>query len=306
LYPMNEIGLFEEVMSPVASRRDSSLSVRRLQRLLRARSATLLRQIAKVRASSDPAAIHDLRVATRRLQEALDFFEPCVPARARRRLVRRARRIRRALGEIRNADVTLEMVNLLRSEWGPESSRMLHELRDLLRTETAALRRAATGREGVPVAGARKRSRALLAGLDGRRELDLGPRARQVLKLRVGEVLDRLPPARTGGAEALHRLRLAVKHYRYALEILEDLGWRRARPGIAAARKIQEELGRIHDLDVLAELVRRIPSAVDRELLERIARNRRLRLAAFRKALRDFRPDDVRADFASSFSWPDR
>jgi CHAD domain-containing protein len=97
-----------------------------------------------------------------------------------------------------------------------------------------------------------------------------------------------------------------VKHYRYALEILEDLGWRRARPGIAAARNIQEELGRIHDLDVLSDLVRKIPSTVDRELLERIARNRRLRLASFRKALRDFRPDEVRADFASSFSRPDR
>jgi CHAD domain-containing protein len=302
---MNEIGLFEEVMSPVAPPRDSSLSRRRLRRLLASRSATLLRQIAKVRASSDPDAIHDLRVATRRLQEALDFFEPCLPARARRRLVRRARRIRRALGEIRNADVTLDMVSLLRSEWGPESSRMLHELRGRLRSETAALRRKATGRQGVPVAGARKRSRALLAGLDGRREFDLAPRAKRVLELRVGEVLRRLPPARTGGAEALHRLRLAVKSYRYALEILEDLGWRGARPGIAAARKVQEELGRIHDLDVLSELVRRIPSPGADGLLERIARDRRLRLASFRKVLGDFRPDDVRADFAGAGS-PDR
>ena len=58
----------------------------------------------------DPDAIHDMRVASRRLQQILDLIFPTPLPREARRLRRKIRRCRRALGDVRNCDVLLELV----------------------------------------------------------------------------------------------------------------------------------------------------------------------------------------------------
>ena len=64
----------------------------------------------KVLRGEDPEAIHDMRVASRRLQQVLDLIYPPPAPREVRRLRRRVRRCRRVLGEVRNCDVLLERV----------------------------------------------------------------------------------------------------------------------------------------------------------------------------------------------------
>ncbi len=64
----------------------------------------------KVLRGDDPEAIHDSRVASRRLQQVLDLLYPAPCPREIRRLRRKIRRCRRALGEVRNCDVLLERV----------------------------------------------------------------------------------------------------------------------------------------------------------------------------------------------------
>jgi CHAD domain-containing protein len=64
----------------------------------------------KVLRGKDPEAIHDMRVASRRLQQVLDLIYPPPGPREVRRLRRRIKRCRRALGEVRNCDVLLERV----------------------------------------------------------------------------------------------------------------------------------------------------------------------------------------------------
>src|SRR5215472_3835728 len=64
----------------------------------------------KVLRGEDPEAIHDMRVASRRLQQFLDLIYPPPAARQVRRLRRRIQRCRRALGEVRNCDVLLQSV----------------------------------------------------------------------------------------------------------------------------------------------------------------------------------------------------
>jgi CHAD domain-containing protein len=264
--------------------------MRRVRELLETRAARMWGEISRVRRTAGVDAIHDLRVATRRLQEALDFFEPCLPGRYRRRLARRARRIRRELSEIRTTDVTLELLAKLARSLPAGESRDLERLRTRLRAALRAPRRAASGRRSLAVSGARKRSSSLLARLDGAGTFDLLDRGRKILDARVGETVRLIPPASSGSPEALHRLRIAVKRYRYALEILEQAGWGRPRGAIAAARTIQEELGRLHDLDVLTDLIRRARSGETPVLLRRLDRERARRLLAVRKALKGFPP----------------
>jgi CHAD domain-containing protein len=56
---------------------------------------------------SDIERVHDMRVATRRLRAALEIFEPCFPARQLDEALREVKAIADALGERRDADVTI-------------------------------------------------------------------------------------------------------------------------------------------------------------------------------------------------------
>ncbi|MBZ5544920.1 MAG: CHAD domain-containing protein, partial [Acidobacteriia bacterium] len=64
----------------------------------------------KVLRGDDRDAIHDLRVASRRLQQVLDLLYPPPRPAEIRKLRRKIRRSRRALGEVRNCDVQLQHV----------------------------------------------------------------------------------------------------------------------------------------------------------------------------------------------------
>jgi CHAD domain-containing protein len=62
----------------------------------------------------DTAAIerlHDMRVATRRLRAALEIFAPCFPADEHRDVLAEVKRLADSLGERRDRDVTIEMLD---------------------------------------------------------------------------------------------------------------------------------------------------------------------------------------------------
>jgi len=55
-------------------------------------------------------AIHDMRVAIRRLRSAFRTFADCYPQKPLERIARRTRRLGRKLGEVRDADVHLAVL----------------------------------------------------------------------------------------------------------------------------------------------------------------------------------------------------
>ncbi len=59
-------------------------------------------------AGDDPEAVHDVRVASRRLRAAMDVATDCFPAKWYRPLHKTAKAITQALGEVRDRDVLLE------------------------------------------------------------------------------------------------------------------------------------------------------------------------------------------------------
>src|SRR6185436_5197825 len=107
---------------------------------LRRRAATALRRRRDVRHRGTPDDVHDLRVATRRLQELIDLLGGAIPEDARRRLRRRVRRVRRSLAEVRDADVQLQLVESLAARLGPLAARPLATLRARFRARAAAAR----------------------------------------------------------------------------------------------------------------------------------------------------------------------
>jgi CHAD domain-containing protein len=63
-----------------------------------------------------------MRVATRRLRAALEVFEPCLPAKRRRKALKRVKALADALGERRDADVAIESLEAIAGE-APETER---------------------------------------------------------------------------------------------------------------------------------------------------------------------------------------
>jgi CHAD domain-containing protein len=57
--------------------------------------------------TDDIERVHDMRVATRRLRAALEIFEPCFPAGQHEEALREVKEVADALGERRDADVTM-------------------------------------------------------------------------------------------------------------------------------------------------------------------------------------------------------
>jgi hypothetical protein len=69
-----------------------------------------------VLSGNDSDAVHDMRVASRRLRAALVFLKRALPARAWRPASRRASRVTRAVGELRQFDVNAQLLDRLIAE----------------------------------------------------------------------------------------------------------------------------------------------------------------------------------------------
>lgn len=61
----------------------------------------------RARKTYDPKDIHDLRVSSRRMQEALALFSPCFQAKSLSRISSRIKRLTQLLGTMRNTDEAL-------------------------------------------------------------------------------------------------------------------------------------------------------------------------------------------------------
>ena len=58
----------------------------------------------------DSDSIHRMRVAIRRLQQAMRVFEQYLPGRSAKRIDRELRDVMKAAGEVRNRDIALQML----------------------------------------------------------------------------------------------------------------------------------------------------------------------------------------------------
>jgi CHAD domain-containing protein len=68
--------------------------------------------------TSDPERVHDMRVATRRLRAALEIFAPCFPKGEHKTLLREVKKLADALGERRDPDVQIDLLQGLKAELG--------------------------------------------------------------------------------------------------------------------------------------------------------------------------------------------
>jgi CHAD domain-containing protein len=223
----------------------------------------LLARLPSVRAG-DSESIHQARVATRRLREALPLLSVSHPAEANK-LRRLARKVRRRLSRIRELDVICGQLETL-EERVPSAITAIARARVALRAQHERRQRSLIkGLEKAKVDRLR-----VLSGGDGRLLARLRPyatarAARRVLRLRIGERARAVAAAvdRSAGLHfpnRLHAVRIAVKKLRYSVELAEVAGlWRPPRL-LRDLRRIQARLGAVHDQQVLLDALDDIPA----------------------------------------------
>ena len=235
----------------------------RVERLL----GRLVKAGRRTRRRSDSEAIHETRLATRRLDAGLDVWRDAMRPTARRRARRALRRLRRALGPAREAEVSaallLARVSALASEAAPVLTIVAGRLE---RRAERARRRAAGLCRRVSVRRVRQRvERAWSppwAFEEVRPEGVAAARAR--LSRRASTARSELAAAaRSRDEEGLHGARLALKRWRYGLEWMATLD-----AGTAAAepvwlRSVQGSLGALHDNTVLQATLRKVARGLD-------------------------------------------
>jgi len=222
------------------SRDGSAFACQEIERRLE----RLQEEIHKAGRKIDADAVHDVRVATRRLRQALRVFANMAGKKEAKRLRRELKPLMEAGGAVRDCDIAMELLS-------KASLSGQHPLWDELRAERA---------------GAESRFRRRLGGV--RVHLDvkqhahplpgLAPLVHPYFEQGRGAAQPKTPAA------DLHAFRLATKRLRYTLELFKPLYGPALAARIEELRQIQEFLGQANDARVtaarLAPRLRRDPA----------------------------------------------
>ncbi len=221
-------------------------------RALLDRRIRALRRHLPAAVAGNGVGVHQARVASRRLREAVPVLARDVASRKGKKAQRTLGKLTRALGTVRELDVTLTVLDGLAREGRAPAAAMddvrLHVVAERERRRVRMLQR--LGRIDIGKLERRLAAigstlqdtssehwRAALAGRIAKRARALGAAISA-----AGQLYD---------AESLHRVRIAVKKLRYALEIAAGTGTEAAAPLVGTLKRAQDALGRLHDLQVL-------------------------------------------------------
>ena len=225
--------------------------------LLRQRLVSLLKAMPAAQ-EGDEISVHQARVASRRLREALPVLGASADADALDRADRRVRRITRALGPVRELDVALSLLAELEGK-GAAAPRAIARLRQAV-TEERQKRRQDMLQEIRPSRLDKLRKRLVrVAAPDAAPTPPADERAEAVQQAARRARRLRAAMERAGGiylADRLHRVRVAAKKLRYVIEIERELTQGRSRAQLTRLKNLQDLLGRMHDLEILIDRAR--------------------------------------------------
>ena len=228
--------------------------------LVRRHVQTVLKHLPRAR-RGDVGALHQARVASRRLREALPVMAAAAGGELHRGLARDVKRVTRALGAVREMDVALQEfekdADLRRWATVPVDRVRRHLTSERARRERAMQAKLA----GVSL----KRFEQRILGLAKRAETGSPRPWESVLIARLRRRAKWLAEAlhATGtmyAPDLIHQVRIAGKKLRYALELAHGAAGAPVGREIAALKRLQDLLGRLRDLQILQAHVRFVAS----------------------------------------------
>ena len=215
-----------------------------------------LEELGNLRSKQSADTVHDLRVSLRRCRSVAAVMEEIDPHLDWEEMRKAARKLFRALGELRDAHVMTDWVNQLQPESDSLKTKMLEALAF---TEKAAQEKASRQAERFDAKAWKALSRSLTSRV---RRVPLDGDAAHCLALERLEESRELHrrAMRTESEKPWHALRIGVKRFRYTAESLLPTvhgEWS------DSLKRVQDVLGNIHDLDMLAEMLKKTRTEED-------------------------------------------
>jgi CHAD domain-containing protein len=253
--PMGQIGLLASDSLAEAGRK-----------VMRYHFAEMLRHEDGVRLGEDIEALHDMRVATRRLRAAFEVFKEAFKPAALKPHLTGLRMAGRTLGSVRDLDVLLEKLGrylkTLPEERRPGLQPLLNAWQDERQRARATLLTHMDSREyavfkrkfnvflNTPGAGARSIPADQPTPFIVR---DLAP---VLIYRRLASVRAFGPYLQGASLEQLHALRIEFKKLRYSVEYFSEALGKRSKDVIDSLKKMQDHLGDLNDANVATRLLR--------------------------------------------------
>jgi len=227
-----------------------------LERLLREKRQALEDESGRFLTSGDAEALHDLRVAMRRLHSLFVAFTPAF--RKSLPFVESLRLLQKQTNHARDLEVTLAIMQdsrlqlpWLEIEWQRELEEEYARLRQLL---PGAWQQLAPELDNISA-----------FFNEGGREQKLGPFTAELLKVKAHQLKrQRKKLCRKWGDKPAHKLRITGKQVRYLLEPLgEEIGT--ASAAVTKLKAFQDLLGDYHDIVVLRKKLKKQQRTVSDE-----------------------------------------
>jgi CHAD domain-containing protein len=231
---------------------------------------TRLEELCQFRAAaldwSSVEGVHDMRVASRRLRSALRDFKPYLRRKRMRRASQLLKRVADALGAVRDEDVAILALEELK---GDAPQEIADGIEYLLTERTTRREQARAGLAEAISEGAcarlqgefiysLERAAKIVPGITEAEEADAGAVAymgfhhagREVIAGSLHE-LQSLSASlyRPFETEPLHRMRIAGKRLRYAIELFMQCWGEPLVPFAKEVAEMQSHLGELHDCD---------------------------------------------------------
>jgi CHAD domain-containing protein len=228
--------------------------------ILLSKAEPLFELEASAAGGADMDAVHDMRVASRRLRESMRLLGPLYPPAAFKAWYKRVRRVTQALGPVRDSDVFIDAFSRLNRTLDPGGRHAVAFLvgyRMGQRERELELLQSALGKLDLAES---RRSFARLARAPERGEGSQRPLsafAHAAVAERISAVYGLMPSALIeANVEAQHALRITFKRLRYAVEVFAPCYGDDFDSLHDTLTSFQEELGDLHDLHIFLDMVR--------------------------------------------------
>jgi CHAD domain-containing protein len=244
--------LLETTMSQAPTQSFDPSMASALASRLREQQGALREALERGTAKLKRSAVHDLRVAVRRLESTIELAK-AIGGKPRKRLVRRLDELLDALSPLRDVHVAARAVETLpptpqgQKQLGRHVAKQKRRLEPEVEQSLEDFKLEAVGRDLDELS---QSLRAL--------EHVEGSEPDSALRLKLDRLRARIEGTRSSASaeapKSLHRLRIAIKRYRYALEALGQCLPPELLEGMRTAESLQKQLGQAHDAHQLAKL----------------------------------------------------
>lgn len=208
--------------------------------------------------AGDVDGIHDMRVAAKRLREAVRVLKPALPEGARETLLKQVERLNDSLGQVRDRDVIGEAFATIRQR-DPRATPLDGLCAHLAAEREAYHRELLAFLKKLQASGFASFYAAVMqemAELPPEGQPTIMAFAREAVGARLADVVANWEAARRPWeSEAFHRQRIRVKKLKYAIEPFTTLLPEDLVPIYGQIADLQELMGLVHDCDVQQEVL---------------------------------------------------